>query len=332
MSAIEFAHISNITIMFAGIVYALAFLSHVVEWALTARPAAKAAAANAEVKTQVPVGADGTPMPTEDVALAAAAPVTPSERAEMAGRIGISLTVLATIFHAVAVVSRGLAADPIRVPWGNMYEFTMTATLGVSLIYLALLRRYQLRWLGAVVTLLQVILLMVAGLLLYVPAGPLMPALHSYWLAIHVLAAILASGAFFVGAVTAALFLVKDRAERRGKVSLFLSRLPATETLNLVSFRVNAIGFPIWTFAALITGPIWAEYAWGSYWNWDPKEVWAFITWVLYAAYLHARVTAGWKGQVAAIIALVAFSSLMWNFIGINFFFGAGSQHSYAGK
>ncbi len=328
MSAIEFAHISNITIMFAGIVYALAFLSHVIEWALSARPTAKAQR-TAEVREAVAVAAGGASVEAEeDVARA----VHPSERAELAGRIGISLTILATIFHAVAVVTRGLASDPIRVPWGNMYEFTMTATLGVSLIYLALLKRYGLRWLGAVVTLLQVVLLMVAGLLLYVPAGPLMPALHSYWLAIHVLAAILASGAFFVGAVTAALYLVKDRAERRGKVGLYLSRLPSSETLNVVSFRVNAIGFPIWTFAALITGPIWAEYAWGSYWNWDPKEVWAFITWVLYAAYLHARVTAGWKTQVAAVIALVAFSSLMWNFIGINFFFGAGSQHSYAGK
>jgi cytochrome c-type biogenesis protein CcsB len=328
VSAIEFAHISNITIMFAGIVYALAFLSHVIEWALSARPTAKAQR-TAEVREAVAVAAGGASVEAEeDVARA----VHPSERAELAGRIGISLTILATIFHAVAVVTRGLASDPIRVPWGNMYEFTMTATLGVSLIYLALLKRYGLRWLGAVVTLLQVVLLMVAGLLLYVPAGPLMPALHSYWLAIHVLAAILASGAFFVGAVTAALYLVKDRAERRGKVGLYLSRLPSSETLNVVSFRVNAIGFPIWTFAALITGPIWAEYAWGSYWNWDPKEVWAFITWVLYAAYLHARVTAGWKTQVAAVIALVAFSSLMWNFIGINFFFGAGSQHSYAGK
>jgi cytochrome c-type biogenesis protein CcsB len=101
--------------------------------------------------------------------------------------------------------------------------------------------------------------------------------------------------------------------------------------LDRLAYRLHAFGFPIWTFAALVAGPIWAEYAWGSYWNWDPKEVWAFITWVIYAAYLHARATAGWKGKAAAVIALVGFASLLFNFVGINFFFGGGSMHSYAG-
>ena len=100
--------------------------------------------------------------------------------------------------------------------------------------------------------------------------------------------------------------------------------------LERVAYRLNAFGFPLWTFAALVAGPVWAEYAWGSYWNWDPKEVWAFITWVVYAAYLHARATAGWKGRNAAIIALVGLATLWFNFIGINFFFGGSSQHSYA--
>jgi cytochrome c-type biogenesis protein CcsB len=310
----QYAEFSNNAIMFAGIVYALALLSHVVEWALS-RP----------VKQEQLVAAGA-------VAVEPAPAAPEPARAEVSGRMGVSLTVLAALLHASGVVTRGLASDPIRVPWGNMYEFTLTATLGVSVIYLALLRRYDLRWLGGVVTLLQVVLLMVAGLMLYVPAGPLMPALHSYWLVIHVFAAILATGAFFIGAVTAALYLVKARAEERGSMGNFLVRLPSAATLDTVSFRMHAIGFPIWTFAALITGPIWAEYAWGSYWNWDPKEVWAFITWVVYAAYLHARATAGWKGSIAAIIALVAFSTLLFNFVGINFFFGAGSQHAYSGK
>jgi cytochrome c-type biogenesis protein CcsB len=222
----------------------------------------------------------------------------------------------------------------VRVPWGNMYEFTMAGSLGVVVIYLLLLRTYQLRWMGMLVTAFEVVVLMLAVLLLYVPAGPLVPALHSYWLMIHVTAAILASGAFAVAAMASALFLAKDRATRRGTLRPggYLVRLPATSVLDRVAYRVTAFGFPIWTFAALVAGPIWAEYAWGSYWNWDPKEVWAFITWVVYAAYLHARATAGWKGRAAAVIALIGFATLLFNFVGINYFFGGGSMHSYAGK
>jgi len=214
-----------------------------------------------------------------------------------------------------------------------MYEFTLAGTFGVSVMYLALMKRYHLRWMGVVVTGFLVVVLMLDQLVLYQDAGPLVPALHSYWLVIHVLAAVVASGAFAVGALALGLFLVKDRATRRDSLRPggYLSRLPSVESLERVGYRLNAFGFPIWTFAALVAGPIWAEYAWGSYWNWDPKEVWAFITWVIYAAYLHARATAGWKGKTAAAIALVGFASLLFNFVGINFFFGGGSLHSYAG-
>ena len=96
-----------------------------------------------------------------------------------------------------------------------------------------------------------------------------------------------------------------------------------------MSYRIHAFAFPVWTFAVLITGPIWAHEAWSSYWNWDPKEVCAFITWVVYAAYLHARATAGWRGRNAAILALVGVATLWFNFIGINYF-STTSQHSYA--
>jgi cytochrome c-type biogenesis protein CcsB len=242
--------------------------------------------------------------------------------------------VVAVLLHLAALVSRGLGSDPIRVPWGNMYEFTLAGAFGVSAMYLVLGRRHQLRWMGLPVTAFEVVVLMLAVLLLYVPAGPLVPALHSYWLVIHVAAAVVASGAFAVGAIASTLFLVKDRALRRGSLApgSYLDRLPEPSVLDRVAYRLHAFGFPVWTFAALIAGPIWAEYAWGSYWNWDPKEVWAFITWVIYAAYLHARATAGWRGKAAAVIALIGFASLLFNFVGINFFFGSSSLHSYAGK
>jgi cytochrome c-type biogenesis protein CcsB len=281
------------------------------------------------VAASVGAGAATVPEPAS-----AEAPGVDEDKVDKWGRIGVALTVVAVLLHLAALVTRGLGSDPIRVPWGNMYEFTLAGAFGVSAMYLVLGRRHHLRWMGLPVTAFEVVVLMLAVLLLYVPAGPLVPALHSYWLVIHVMAAVVASGAFAVGAIASALFLVKDRALRKGSLApgSYLDRLPEPSVLDRVAYRLHAFGFPVWTFAALIAGPIWAEYAWGSYWNWDPKEVWAFITWVIYAAYLHARATAGWRGKAAAVIALIGFASLLFNFVGINFFFGSSSLHSYAGK
>ncbi|MFL6136033.1 MAG: c-type cytochrome biogenesis protein CcsB, partial [Nocardioidaceae bacterium] len=291
MTTADFAAFSDNAIMAASIVYVLAFLAHLVESVLARSapvPARELVSAGApETRLEVVNEDDG------------------SLRLEKWGRIGVALTVLGCALHFLGLVSRGLGTDPIRVPWGNMYEFTLAGTFGVSLMYLVLMRRYHLRWMGVLVTGFLVVVLMLDVLVLYQDAGPLVPALHSYWLAIHVLAAIIASGAFAVGALALILFLIKDRAVQRGTLRPggYLSRLPETAVLDRVGYRLHAFGFPIWTFAALVAGPVWAEYAWGSYWNWDPKEVWAFITWVIYAAYLHARATAGWRGRAAALIA-----------------------------
>ncbi|MGH3445731.1 MAG: c-type cytochrome biogenesis protein CcsB [Nocardioidaceae bacterium] len=363
MSAADFAAFSNHAIMFASIVYVLAFVAHLTEWVLgrnvplsdaaaeppedaaapaslvprdarQARPATAASSVGSSASGAATSVLEGTPGSAAALAAGPGGPSGGSERIEKFGRIGVALTILGCLLHAAALVTRGLGSDPIRVPWGNMYEFTMAGTLGVSVMYLLLLRRYRLRWMGLLVTAFLVVVLMVDVLVLYEPAGPLVPALHSYWLMIHVTAAIVASGAFAVGAIASVLFLLKQRAVDRGTLSPrgYLARLPELQVLDRVAYRVHAFGFPIWTFAALVAGPIWAEYAWGSYWNWDPKEVWAFITWVVYAASLHARATAGWKGKLAATIALIGFATLLFNFVGINYFFGGDSMHSYAGK
>ena len=340
MTSVDLAASSNTAIAFASIVYALAFLSHLAEWALGRKvpvervepasvmaPVGAAGASSDAVHTSYTGGelnaGDGHDLDDlEDKRL----------NVEKLGRIGIALTVLAAGLHLAGLVTRGLGADPVRVPWGNMYEFSLAGSFGVAVIYLALLRKYQLRWLGPVVTGFAVAILMLSVLILYVPAGPLVPALDSYWLVIHVVAAIIATGAFTVGGMASLLFLVRSRAEERGTVRSagYIARLPEAKVLDRIAYRMHAFGFPVWTFAALIAGPIWAEYAWGRYWGWDPKEIWAFITWVVYAAYLHARATAGWKGKAAAIIALIGLATLLFNFVGINFFFGSTSQHSYA--
>ena len=328
----QYEVLSNQAVAACAVVYFLAVLAHLAQWAFARRVEEPVAA-----QTEVPVGAGaaaGSPVGSPAGSTPDSAP-DETERMEMFGRIGVSLTVVAAFLQFIAVVSRGLAADPVRVPWGNMYEFTLTGTWMVVVGYLLLYRRYSLSWLSPVVTSFVLITLMIDVLVLYTPVVPLRDALQSPWLVIHVIAAITATAAFTLGGMCSALFLVKDRWQRRqtsgaGSRGGYLARLPDLAVLDRMAYRTTAFAFPIWTFAALIAGPIWAHYAWGRYWGWDPKEVWAFITWVVYAAYLHARATAGWKGRSAAIVALVGLATLWFNFVGINFFFGSGSQHSYA--
>jgi len=320
----QFSALSNQAIAGAAVVYFLAFLCHLWQWALLRRVAP--AAVTAEVSELAAVGGGNAELPAKPAAPAAES----DDRPELFSRIGVSLTVVAVLLHAVSDISRGLAADPARVPWGNMYEFTLTATLVVGIGYLLLYKRFSLDWLSPVVTGFILVTLMVDVLVLYNPVTPLRDALDSPWLVIHVIAAIIATGAFTIGGMASALYLVKERWPHT-MTGGYLSRVPDLETLDRFAYRVQAFAFPVWTFAALIAGPIWAQHAWGSYWNWDPKEVWAFITWVVYAAYLHARATAGWKGRAAAIVALIGLATLWFNFIGINYFFGSGSMHSYAG-
>ena len=338
MSPADLASFSNNAVAAASVVYVLALLSHLAEWAagrsVPAEEAMSVAAADRPVAVGAGTAAAGSTYDTGETATGPAVDDDLERRAlrlDVFGRMGVALTIVAAGLHLAGLVARGLGSDPARVPWGNMYEFAVAGAFGVTATYLVLLRRYRLRWLGVFVTAFSVVTLMAAVLLLYVPAGPLVPALDSYWLVIHVVAAVIATGAFTVGAMASALFLVKSRAEARPDAPRtgYVARLPRSSVLDRVAYRVHAFAFPVWTFAALVAGPIWAEYAWGRYWGWDPKEVWAFITWVVYAAYLHARATAGWRGKGAAVIALVGFATLLFNFVGINLF-GSG-LHSYSG-
>jgi cytochrome c-type biogenesis protein CcsB len=312
--------LSNQAVAAAGLLYFLALLAHLVEWAsLRKVPLGTGAAARASI--DIPGGVAVATGPGSDEAEGRA------RRTALFGRLGYLVTCIAVAVQALSLFARGMAADPNRVPWGNMYEFTLTGTFVVAFLYVVLCRRLKLAWMAPIVLAFVLTVLMVAVVWLYAPVAPLTEALSSYWLVIHVVSAIIATGAFTLGGITSALYLVKVRGSSR--TTGYVARLPKPEVLDRVSYRLHAFGFPVWTFAVLITGPIWAHQAWSSYWNWDPKEVWAFITWVVYAAYLHARTTAGWKGRNAAILALVGVATLWFNFIGINYF-STTSQHSYA--
>ncbi len=255
------------------------------------------------------------------------------ERSDRYGRIGFGLTCLGFVVLAVGVLARGLAAH--RVPWGNMYEFAITGCLAVCAAYLVLVRRYNIRWLGLLVT-------GVPGhgardrrpvpLPAGVSAGP-SPALvladdprlvrGRRGRRVH-------GRRLCVGALPAA---PAPRGQGRSTIRscpapASCGGRPSAEAIDRVAYRVHAFAFPLWTFAVMC-GAIWAQYAWGRFWGWDPKEVWAFITWVVYAAYLHARATAGWQGRAAAYVALLGYATFLFNFVGINLF-GSG-LHSYAG-
>ncbi len=314
MNADTAAYLSNVLVDAAMIVWAVALAAFAADFAL--------APARVAVRDGVPVpvgaGSDRTSVPADDTDAA-------SGTSRWFG-IGRGTLLLGTVLLGVAVVLRGVAAG--RVPWANMYEFAITGSLLVAVAYLLLARRYDLRSLALWVTGVLLLTIGLAVTVLYVPAGPLVPALRSPWLVIHVAAATIAAAFFTLGMVAAALYLVRDVADRRGSEGRFVSRLPSAVALDRVAYRTVAFGFPIWTFA-VIAGAIWAEYAWGRYWGWDPKETWSLITWIVYAAYLHARTTAGWRGRRAAVVSLVAYATLLFNFFGVNIAFVG--LHSYGG-
>jgi cytochrome c-type biogenesis protein CcsB len=256
----------------------------------------------------------------------------PSRRWANAAGIAVSLTWLAFLLHLGGVATRGLSAG--RAPWGNMYEFSVAGAMVVTGVFLAVLQRRDIRYLGTFVVGPVLLTLGLATTVLYTPSAQLVPALQSFWLVIHVSVAFIASALFTLGFSTSVLQLVQHRREdaraagrmpRRGR---FMDALPAADDLERSAYRLHVVAFPLWTFT-VIAGAIWAEHAWGRYWNWDPKEVWSFVIWVVYAGYLHARSTRGWDGRRAAWFAIAGYACVLFNFLVVNIFFVG--FHSYSG-
>jgi cytochrome c-type biogenesis protein CcsB len=301
------------------------------------------AAVGAGARTAVGVGADtgrGALGPSSGAtSLPGTGEVVAARRA---ASIGMAVTVVGALLHVVGVVTRGLAAG--RVPWANMYEFTLVGTLVTILTFLALCRTRDLRFLGSFVLGLTTIALGVSLVGFYTPAAGVEPALQSPWLVIHVSIATISTGLFTVAFAASSVQLLKDSREARLRAAdgaapatprgmagprwRWLDVLPSLRDLEALAFRVNAVGFVLWTFT-LIAGAIWAEAAWGRYWGWDPKEVWSFVVWVVYAAYLHARTTRGWAGRRAAWFSLVGYATVIFNYTAVNLVFQG--LHSYSG-
>ena len=300
-------------------------------------------------------------------------------RVAWVGRAAVAVTAAGLGANVAAAVTRSLATH--RVPWGNMYEYSIMVGIVTVTAYLVwVARRPEVRPLGIFILLPAVLAIAIGGVALRVPAGPLVPALNSGWIKIHVAAAITGSSILCLAGIFSLLYLVKERYERRTaapapplvaggartadrvelretlaayveeedaapeaplpgaeaagtsragalRMSRLLELLPPSRTLDMLAYRTAAFGFPIWTFA-IIAGAIWAQSAWGRYWGWDPKETWSFIVWVVFAAYLHARATAGWRGRRAAWISLVGFAAMLFNFYVVNTWIVG--LHSYA--
>ncbi|MBL3699073.1 c-type cytochrome biogenesis protein CcsB [Leucobacter luti] len=306
------------------IVYSIALVFYAVDLANRSGDAA-AAAREAAPAAAAAGGGVGT------LTRARAATSAVKQPRSRALRIGFSLTVLGFALHLAATVLRGIGAG--RVPWANMYEFALTATCAIMLIFLLVQFFVDLRFLGTLVTGMAVLFLGVTKVNFYVAIVPLQPALDSYWLVIHILVAVLAVAFLTLSFGLSVLQLMQAR--RDAKIAAgepgglrFLSTMPSAVRLEDLSYRLAIIGFVFWTFT-LIAGSIWAEAAWSRYWGWDTKEVWTFVIWVLYAGFIHARATRGWRGTRSAWLSIIAYAAVIFNFTIVNVFFKG--LHAYSG-
>ncbi len=368
------AQISNAALVTAIVLYAMAMLAYACDFAFSRRPLradSPATPARARVSETALVGAGVTAGADLTDHTFAADPADISQLADLsgqqgngsagagprdAGRAGLAglagggsvqdgrwpsgpwvrtafvLTCLGLVVHLGAIATRGLAEG--RVPWGNMYEFISAICCAAVLVLTLAALKFRTYYMGLFVLLVVVVALGIDVALVYTPAGPVAPALASYWIAIHVTAMIISIGTFIFGAVATVLYLLAARHEKRvaaGQESAatgIMAQLPSSTKLDQLAYRAILFAFPAWTFG-VIAGAIWADHAWGRYWGWDPKETWSFIAWLVYAAFLHARATAGWRGHRAACIQLFGFACLMFNIVGVNLFITG--LHSYAG-
>jgi cytochrome c-type biogenesis protein CcsB len=307
-------------------VYVLAMVFYLVEQAFG--KVAERAATHTEMRELI--AADGTTINVSETSSLEDAPVEESgsrSRTQRFGRMGASLTVLGALIQLGSIVLRGLATH--RWPLGNMYEYISFITFVAVATWLVLMRRFDIRRIGAWILLPVTILMFLGGTKLYATAAPVQPALQSYWLIIHVTVISASSGLLLVPGISSLFYLFRSANETNPKrFAKLVTKIPAKDTLDRVAYRVTIFAFPFYTFG-IICGAIWAESAWGRFWGWDPKETTAFVAWVIYAAYLHSRATAGFKGNRAAIINALGFATMIFNLFFINLV--TTGLHSYAG-
>ncbi len=311
-------------------------------------PATAGVGAGSSARVSSPLSGSATGGGSVSAVAGSAAEAAPG-RSPRAEGIARSTTYLGSALLFVAIVLRGVAAG--RWPTANMYEFTLVGVFVATTVLAIVQRRRVIAFLGVVVMGIAVTALVVALESFFVRADAVRPALQNYWLVLHVGVAIIATGIFTVAFATAVLQVLRHGRETgrshldhpwksadglrqafsglavTGPRFRWLEQVPDARRLEALSFRLNAVGFVLWTLT-LIGGAIWAEDAWGRYWNWDSKEVGTFVAWVVYAGYLHARTTRGWSGRKAAYFVFVGYACVLANFTVVNLVLPG--LHSYA--
>ncbi|GAA0205570.1 c-type cytochrome biogenesis protein CcsB [Glutamicibacter creatinolyticus] len=333
---------SQLFMLLSAMVYAVAFIFYALDLVQSNKTIAEldAAALQSDQKSLVTAGAPGgKPRRTKNAradlmgehVVNDKMTYTASSAKRGMARIAVVLTWLGVLMHGFAVVSRALAAN--RVPWGNMYEFLTTGAFVVAAVYVVALLLKDLRFMGTFIIGLVTLMLCAATIGFPTPVGHLVPALQSPWIVIHVSIAVLASALFSISFAMNVLQLLQHSrmnrlAEGKNDRLPFMRLVPGAGALENFAYRINTIAFVMWTFTVM-AGAIWAEAAWGRYWGWDPKEVWSFVIWVVYAGYLHARATGGWTGPRSAWLSIIGYGCVIFNFTVVNIYFNG--LHSYAG-
>jgi len=320
------AQYANLAVYSAMVVFTIAMIAFAID---LARAAPEVSAAALDLKAEPAMVGAG---PVVGGAPQATARRVDLPRRRKAAGIAMMLTRLGGLLLIAAAAMRGLSVH--RPPLGNMFEFALMGSMFVIVVYLVLGLRRDLRWLGLFVVGPVLLTLGLAITVFYTDASELLPSLRSVWLVIHVTVATFSVALFTIASSVTILYLVKtwlegqDPGEMSRARTIVNSALPPGRSLDRTAYSIHAVAFPLWTFT-LIAGAIWAEQAWGHYWNWDPKEVWTFVIWVIYAAYLHARATTGWSPRSASYLALVGYGAILVNYGVVNVFFVG--QHSYSG-
>jgi cytochrome c-type biogenesis protein CcsB len=237
---------------------------------------------------------------------------------------GYALAGAGLAVHTLALAARTLRSG--HAPFTNMYESISFLAWASALAYLLMEGKFKIRKTGPYVMLIIVALMAIASSpLMPKEATPLVPALQSYWLWLHVSMTLLGEAFFAVAFVSSLLFLHVDA---RGRKSKSDEEARAAERYDAMSYRAVAVGFPLFTLGGLVFGMIWAQKAWGTAWSWDPKEVWSLITWLVFALYLHTRTVMGWKGRRAALLVVLGFLAALFTYFGVNYLLSG--LHSYA--
>jgi cytochrome c-type biogenesis protein CcsB len=228
-------------------------------------------------------------------------------------KVSLYLSIIGFVFHTVNIILRYIGGG--HIPVASMHEATSFFSWSILILFFIHELRYKLGLLSSFIMPI-VFLIMFSSSIFPREIKVLSPALQSYWFGIHVVLAFLGDAAFAMACGIGIMYLIQERNVKSKHLSILFQKLPSLQTLDELNYHLITLGFPLLTLA-MITGVIWANSAWGTYWRWDPKEVWSLITWIIYAIVLHLRLTVGWRGKKAAILSIIGFVFVIFTFFGV---------------